>query len=46
MPHLFGIGKVNSLLHLHLKPDAVFKKQRASKSTIHLHDKSTDYLTS
>ena len=35
----FDVGKVNSLLHLALKPDAVFKKQRASKVPIHLHDK-------
>ena len=27
----FDVGKVNSPLCLHLKPDAVFKKQRASK---------------
>ena len=35
----FDVGKVNSPLHLPLKPDAVFKKQRASKVPIHLHDK-------
>ena len=35
----FDVGKVNSSLHLPLKPDAVFKKQRASKVPIHLHDK-------
>ena len=35
----FDIGKVSSSLHLPLKPDAVFKKQRASKVPIHLHDK-------
>ena len=35
----FDIGNVNSPLHLPLKPDAVFKKQRASKVPIHLHDK-------
>ena len=35
----FDIGKVSSPLHLHLKPDAIFKKQRASKVPIHLHDK-------
>ena len=35
----FDVGKVSSSLHLPLKPDAVFKKQRASKVTIHLHDK-------
>ena len=35
----FDFGKINSSLHLPLKPDAVFKKQRASKVPIHLHDK-------
>ena len=35
----FDIGKISSSLHLPLKPDAVFKKQRASKVPIHLHDK-------
>ena len=35
----FDLGKINSPLHLPLKPDAVFKKQRASKVPIHLHDK-------
>ena len=34
-----NIGKVNSLLHLLLKTDAIFKKQRASKVPIHLQDK-------
>ena len=33
------VGKISSSLHLPLKPDAVFKKQRASKVPIHLHDK-------
>ena len=33
------VGKVSSSLHLPLTPDAVFKKQRASKVSIHLHDK-------
>ena len=33
------VGKITSPLHLPLKPDAVFKKQRASKVVIHLHDK-------
>ena len=33
------IGKINSPLHLPLKSDAIFKKQRASKVPIHLHDK-------
>ena len=35
----FDVGKVSSSLHLPLKPDAVFEKQRASKVPIHLHDK-------
>ena len=35
----FDVGKINSPLHLPLKPDGVFKKQRASKVPIHLHDK-------
>ena len=35
----FDVGKISSSLHLPLKPDAVFKKQRASKIPIHLHDK-------
>ena len=35
----FDAGKVYSPLHLPLKPDAIFKKQRASKVPIHLHDK-------
>ena len=35
----FDVGKINSPLHLPLKPDAVFKKQRASNVPIHLHDK-------
>ena len=35
----FDDGKISSSLHLPLKPDAVFKKQRASKVPIHLHDK-------
>ena len=29
------VGKINSLLHLHLKRDAVFKKQRVIKVPIH-----------
>ena len=37
--------KRNSPLNLPLKPDAVFKKQRANKVPIHLQDKLTDYLT-
>ena len=35
----FDVGKVSSSPYLPLKPDAVFKKQRASKVPIHLHDK-------
>ena len=35
----FDVGKISSTLHLPLKPDAVFKKQRASEVPIHLHDK-------
>ena len=35
----FDVGKISSSLHLPLKPDTVFKKQRASKVPIHLHDK-------
>ena len=35
----FDVGKNSSPLHLLLKPDAIFKKQRASKVPIHLHDK-------
>ena len=34
----YDVGKVSSSLHLPLKPDAVFKKQRAIKVPIHLHD--------
>ena len=33
------MGKFSSPLHLPLKPDAIFKKQIASKVPIHLHDK-------
>ena len=33
------VAKISSSLHLPLKPDAVFKKQRSSKVPIHLHDK-------
>ena len=35
----FDVGKVNSPLHLPLKPDTIFKKQHASKGPIHLEDK-------
>ena len=35
----FYVGKISSPLHLSLKPDAIFKKQRASKVPIHLQDK-------
>ena len=41
----FDVGKVTSSLHLPLKPDAVFKKQRASKVPIHLHDKVNRLLS-
>ena len=40
MTHLSStLKKKISPLHLPSKPDAVFKKQRASKVPIHLHDK-------
>ena len=39
------VEKINSPLHLPLKPDVVFKKQRASKVPIHLHDKVNRLLT-
>ena len=35
----FDVRKISSSLHLPIKPDAVFKKQRTSKVPIHLHDK-------
>ena len=35
----FDVGKVSSSLYLPLKIHTVFKKQRASKVPIHLHDK-------
>ena len=35
----FDVGKISPSLHLPLKFDAVFKKQRASKVPIHLHEK-------
>ena len=35
----FDVGKVNSPLHLPLKLDAIFKKQRESKVSTHLQDK-------
>ena len=35
----FDDGKVNLPLLLPLKPDAVFKKQQASKVRVHLQDK-------
>ena len=40
----FDVGKISSSLHLPIKPDAVFKKQRASKVPIHLHDKVNGLL--
>ena len=36
---IFDVGKISSPLHLPLKPDAVFKKQIASKVPIYLQDK-------
>ena len=35
----FDVGKIISPVNLQLKPNAVFKKQRASKVSIRLHDK-------
>ena len=35
----FDVGKISSPLHLLLKPEAAFKKQRASKVPTHLQDK-------
>ena len=35
----FDVEKISSPLNLPFKPDAIFKKQRASKVPIHLHDK-------
>ena len=35
----YDVGKVNSPIHLPLKSDAVFKKQRASKVPIDLQKK-------
>ena len=40
----FDVEKVNSLLNLPVKSDAVFKKQRASKVPIHLQDKVNQLL--
>ena len=40
----FDVGKVNSPLYLPLKPDAVFKKQWATKVPIHLQDKVNNLL--
>ena len=40
----FYVGKINSLLHLPLKLEAVFKKQRASKAPIHSQDKNNQLL--
>ena len=40
----FGVEKTHSPLHLPLKPDAVFKKQRASKILLHLQDKVNMFL--
>ena len=35
----FDVRKISSQLHLPLKPDAIFRKQRGSKVPIHLQDK-------
>ena len=40
----FDSGKINSPLHLPLKPDAVFKKQSASKVPIHLQDEVNRFV--
>ena len=40
----FDVGKISSPLHLPLKSDAIFKKQRASKVPIHLQDKVNSLL--
>ena len=40
----FDVGKISSPLHLPLKPDAIFKKQRASKVPMHLKDKVNTLL--
>ena len=40
----FDVGKINSPLYLPLKPDAVFKKPRASKVPIHLEDRVNQLL--
>ena len=40
----FLFGKFYSPLHLPLEPDAVFKKQRASKAPIRLQDKVNRFL--
>ena len=40
----FDVGKISSPLHLPLKPDAVFKKQQASKVRIHLQNKVSKLL--
>ena len=40
----FDVGKINSPLHLPLKPDAILKKQRAIKVQIYLKDKENKLL--
>ena len=40
----FDVEKINSPLYLPLKPDAVFKKQRASEVPIHMQDKDNQVL--
>ena len=40
----FDVGKVNSPLHLPLKPDAVFKNNEQVKSQLTCKTKLTDHL--
>ena len=38
------VGKLDSPLHIPLKPDSIFKKQRASVVLIHLQDSNNRLL--
>ena len=40
----FDIGKINSPLHLPLKPDAIFKNRERAKYQVTYMIKSIDYL--
>ena len=40
----FDVVKIHSSLHLPFKPQAIFKKQRASKVPIHLQNKVSSLL--